>query len=192
MLLPELVAQVLSSPSRLPGSRLVCLDGRAGAGKTSLADELAAGCTLACPGQVSVLHLDDLYAGWSGLPDVADLVATSLVAPWRRGLPGYVATWDWHRGVRREPVPQVPTSVILLEGVGSYARRYADAISSLIWVESPEPVRRARALARDGRVFAAHWDRWAADEEFVHAREGTRSAADVVVDTGLVVEQAAR
>ena len=49
-------------------------------------------------------------------------------------------------------------------------------------LEAPEPVRKARALARDGDVFAPYWDRWAADDTVVHARERTRERADLVID----------
>ena len=52
-------------------------------------------------------------------------------------------------------------------------------------------VRRARALARDGAVYAPHWDRWAAQEDALLARERTSERADVELDTaagGLVAE----
>jgi len=182
--LPEVVAQVLSSPVRLHSSRLVCIDGRAGAGKTSYAAELAAACRVAASAPVTTVHMDDLYEGWSGLPGVAEVVWSMLVNRWSRGLDARPAMWDWDAR-RRSSTTAIPlTPLVILEGAGSYARRYDHLLTTVTWLECPEPIRRRRALARDGAVFAPHWDQWARDEERVHAREGTRARADITVHTG--------
>jgi uridine kinase len=177
-----LAQHVLGSPAGLNGSRLVCIDGRAGAGKTSLAAELEA--ALRSARSVTTVHMDDLYAGWSGLPTVAEQVVAQLVQPWAAGRPGMLAAWDWHRSTRLDPVPVPLTPVMLLEGVGSWSRRLDGAVSTLVWLECDEQTRRTRACARDGEVFEVRWDSWAADEDVVHARELTRLHADVVIDTG--------
>lgn len=182
MQLDAVAAAVLAAPPRLRGSRVVCIDGRAGAGKTVLAADLANACCAAGP--VTTIHMDDLYEGWSGLPTVAEVAIDQLIAPWSAGTPGSLARWDWH-GQRRLPaVPVARTPLILLEGVGSWSLRYRDQVSTLIWVECDEQTRRRRAIERDGAGFAVHWDGWAADEQVVHAREQTRALADLVVDTG--------
>lgn len=181
MQLDALAATVLASPARLRHSRLVCIDGRAGAGKTSLAADLAVTCSAAGP--VTTMSMDDLYAGWSGLPAVSDTVISQLIEPWSAGRPAQLAVWDWHAERRLEPVPVELTPLVLLEGVGSWARRYANVVSLLVWLECDEPTRRRRALARDGGAFDVHWDGWAADEERMHDREQTKVAADVVIDT---------
>ena len=177
-----LAEHVTRSPARLRGSRVVCVDGRAGAGKTSLAAELAA--FLEPVGPVTTVHMDDLYEGWSGLPTVADHVADELVGQWAAGEPGRLAAWDWHLGSRLDPVPLALTPVVLMEGVGSWSRRIEDAVSAVVWVECDEPTRRRRARLRDGGVLEPHWDSWATDELLVHEREQTRLRADLVVDTG--------
>jgi uridine kinase len=180
--LDALVEHVSSSPPRLHGSRVVCIDGRAGAGKTSLAAELAA--SLEPVGPVTTLHMDDLYEGWSGLPTVADHVMHQLVGPWTAGEPGRLAAWDWHRSARSVPVPVALTPFVLLEGVGSWSRGIEHVVSTLVWVECDEPTRRRRAMLRDGGLLEPRWDSWAADELLVHEREQTRVRADLVVDTG--------
>jgi uridine kinase len=180
--LDALAEHVSGCPARLRGSRVVCIDGRAGAGKTSLAAEL--GAFLEPVGPVSIVHLDDLYEGWSGLPGVVHHVVDQLVDPWAAGEPASLAAWDWHRDVRRDPVPLELTPVVLLEGVGSWSRRIEDAVSTLVWVECDEPTRRRRARSRDGGVLDLRWESWAADELLVHEREQTPIRADVVIDTG--------
>jgi uridine kinase len=176
-----LAAAVLAAPARLGGSRLVCIDGRAGAGKTSLAADLAATCAPAGP--VTTIHMDDLYEGWSGLPTVVDVVVDSLIEPWSAGRPGQLAVWDWRERRRLEAVPLELTPVVLLEGVGSWSRHYGDVVSALVWLECDVQTRRDRALGRDGALLEPRWDSWAADEDLVHGRERTRLLADLVIDT---------
>jgi pantothenate kinase-related protein Tda10 len=68
---PDGAARVLElatgRPPTLGRGRLVCVDGPAGSGKSTLASALVR----LAPDAV-VVHMDDLYAGWDGLPDVAD------------------------------------------------------------------------------------------------------------------------
>ena len=52
-------------------------------------------------------------------------------------------------------------------------------MSLLVWVDAPEEVRRERAMARDGDVYAPWWDVWAAQEHRLFAVEQTQAAADV-------------
>ena len=127
--------------------------------------------------------MDDLYEGWAGLNTVAEVVVSQLIAPWLAGKPAALAAWDWRTDRRLDPVPVELTATVVLEGVGSWSHRYADAVSTLVWLECDDETRRRRALERDGSVFAEHWDSWAVDEARVHEREQTRTHADVVIDT---------
>jgi uridine kinase len=173
----DLAAAVAASPARLGPTRLVCLDGRAGSGKTTLAESLAA----AYAGTTTLVHLDDLYEGWFGLPTIADRIRRELLPPLVDGRPASIRRWDWIAGRLGAPLTVPLADAVILEGVGSYARSYDEYVSLVVWVDVPDDVRKTRALDRDGDVFAPYWDRWAADEERVHAREGTRERADLVV-----------
>ena len=180
-------------PPLLGGTRLVLIDGRAGAGKTTLAEALAnrlrlddapAGADHArTTATVGSLAMDDLYAGWDGLPGVGRELHEQVVRPLADGVRPRIRPWDWHRD-RRAPARALPVAdVLLVEGVGSWSTPLARWVSLLVWVEAPTEQRRERALARDGDGFAPHWDAWAAAEERVHLREGTRAHADVVFHT---------
>jgi uridine kinase len=174
----DLAAAVAVRPPRLGPTRLVCLDGRAGSGKTTLATALAT----AYAGSTAVVHLDDLYEGWSGLPTIADRIGRDLIPPLSDGRPATIRRWDWAADQIGTPLTVPVVDALILEGVGSYARAYDEYVSLLVWVDAPANVRKGRALTRDGDVFAPYWEQWAADEARVLAREGTRDRADVVVD----------
>lgn len=169
---PLLLSLVDATRSATP---VLCVDGPAGSGKTTLAAAVAA----ARSGTI-VLHLDDLLAGWQGgLPRlVADLVA-DVLAPLGAGRAAAPRRFDWHadRFAGRVTVP--PGPLLVVEGVGAGSRLTAPYRSALVWVEAPEQLRLARGLARDGDAFAPHWEAWAAREEVHFAREGTRDRADL-------------
>lgn len=179
---PALVGRVLEPGPRLGAVRLVCIDGPAGSGKTTLAAALAR-VLVGRGADVAVLHLDDLYEGWAGLEgNLWPRLAAQVLEPLRRGRPGRYQRYDWYAGAFDGwvdvPVPQV----LVLEGCGS-ARRAADGLVVLrVWVEAPPDVRLARGLERDGEAMRPQWERWMADEAAHFAREATRERADVRLD----------
>jgi uridine kinase len=173
----------LSRAPSLGSSRLVCVDGPAGAGKTTLARELA---DLATGGRL--VHMDDLYDGWTGLATVTRQLAT-LIRPLELGRPGMYRRYDWHAGEFAETVVVEPPSLLVLEGVGSGSTELATVTTVLVWVTAPRSLRRARGLARDGEAMAPQWDAWMRQEDEHFAAQRTEERADVVVD-GTGVEPA--
>jgi uridine kinase len=171
-----LAARVRAAAPRLGRTRLVCVDGPAGSGKTTLAGRLAA--ALDAP----VVHMDDLYAGWT-LTGAFARLAAGVLRPLADGRPGAYHRYDWTAGrFCAEPTSVPAGDVLVVEGCGSCPRA-ADAWTVLrLWVEAPAEVRLARGLARDGRSMAAEWRRWQGTEAAAFAAEGTRDRADVRVD----------
>lgn len=169
----------------LGGGRLVCVDGPAGSGKTSLGRALAdAAVRQGEATTVRLLHMDDVYEGWGGLAEAGPRLAADLVAPLRRGTTGGYRRYDWARGRFTEWVPVEPTDLLVLEGCGSGDSSYDEAITCLVWVEAPREVRVARGVTRDGEQVLAHWYAWMDDEQAVFSRERTRDRADVLVTSG--------
>ncbi|MCV2491918.1 uridine kinase [Geodermatophilus sp. YIM 151500] len=173
-----LVDRVRGAPPRLGRTRLVCVDGPAGSGKTTLAGRLADALG---PG-AAVLHMDDVYAGWT-LTGAFARLAAGVLRPLAAGTPGAYHRYDWHAGAfGTVPTPVPVPDVLVVEGCGSCPRA-ADPWTALrIWVEAPADVRLARGLTRDGAALAGHWRRWQLLEAAHFAAEGTRARADVVVD----------
>ena len=152
------------------------IDGRSGSGKTTFAARVAAGLG------ADQLHLEDLYPGWDGLAAGSRSVAEAL------RLGGY-RRYDWLAGAFAERRTLDTTRPLVIEGCGAVTGRNlraardgagADALVWSIWMESPEPLRRARALGRDGEVFAPHWERWAAQETEHLLREHPLALVDEV------------
>ena len=111
-----------SRPTRRSGpGRLICVDGPAGSGKTTLAEELAS------LSGAPVIHMDDLFEGWDGLPRISDQLDT-LLPPLAEGRPGSYRRWDWPGDAWAETVLVPPAPLLVLEGVGSgaLAHRRAD------------------------------------------------------------------
>jgi uridine kinase len=160
----------------LGAGRLVCVDGPAGSGKTTW----AAGIAALVAGS-RVVHMDDLFAGWSGLPEV-DVQLGDLLLPLAQGRPGSYRRYDWPAGRFAEQVEVEPVPLLVLEGVGSGSSRFDSLATVLVWVEAPHDLRMERGLARDGDAFAPHWEQWALDEADLFARERTRERADVRID----------
>jgi uridine kinase len=176
----EAAARVLdlvrTRPATLGRGRLVSIDGPAGAGKTTLAAQVAA----MAPG-ARVIHMDDLYEGWNGLPEVSRQLA-GLLRPLADRLPGSYRRYDWDAGAFAETVTVEPTDLLVLEGVGSGCRMQDDLIGALVWVDAPYDLRMRRGIDRDGEDFAPHWQAWSEAEQALFAQQRTRERADLVVD----------
>jgi uridine kinase len=178
---------LVQRPPTLGDGRLVCIDGPAGSGKTTLAGRLVEGFdklnqrgTLNQRGS-GLVHMDDLYAGWSGLPRV-DEQLDSLLGPLGEGRAGSYRRYDWVAGRFAETVTVEPVPLLVIEGVASGASRFDRLRTALVWVEADVDLRMQRGIDRDGEAFAPHWEQWATDEAVLFANERTRERADLVVD----------
>jgi uridine kinase len=162
------------------GTCVVAVDGRSGSGKTWLSARL--GAELGAP----VVALEDLYGGWDGLERGIDLLVSQVLEPVSAGRPARVPRYDWVARDWGEPWVLEPPAVLVVEGVGAGAARAAAYASTLVWIEEPEPVRKERALRRDGQAYLPYWDMWAAQEDALLARERTPERADLVIAQGAV------
>jgi len=156
-------------------TRVIAIDGRSGAGKTSLAAGLRV--ELGAP----VVSLEDLYGGWDGLDRGIDLLVSEVLEPLSAGRAARVPRYDWGAAAWATPWVLEPPEVLIIEGVGAGARRAAAYESVLVWITAAEAVRKKRALDRDGATFAPYWDIWASQEDAMLAREHTPDRADFII-----------
>lgn len=158
---------------------VVVIDGRSGAGKTSLARLLAANWPLTT--DVQSIALDSLYPGWDGLEEGAAYAYERVLRPHGRGVVGTWQRYDWTSEAYAESHAVDPARGVIVEGCGVLTPRSARVADVRVWVESPETSRKARALARDGEAFRPHWERWARQEEEHLRRDRPQELATILV-----------
>jgi uridine kinase len=160
---------------------VLLVDGPSGSGKTELARVIAARWT--GPDAPQVVHLDDVYPGWSGLRSASEHVTSEMLRPLREGGVPRWRRWDWGTSSPAEWHELDPSLPVLVEGCGALSRANAALADLTIWVETDDVERRRRAIARDGAVYEEHWDEWEEQwREFV-STESPRSLATLVVPT---------
>ncbi|MDQ2697725.1 MAG: hypothetical protein M3Y46_02935, partial [Actinomycetota bacterium] len=138
---------------------VILIDGRSGAGKTSLARALVARWPMR--GRVQSVALDSIYPGWDGLDQGVELARDLILKPHARGLVGVWQRWDWTTGEPAEAHAVDPSLPLIVEGAGLLTPATAKLGDVRVWLESPATSRKQRALARDGGAFRPHWERWA-------------------------------
>ncbi len=173
-----LAKQIEGLPPLAGSTRVVAIDGPAGSGKTTLAEQLAAQLSGA-----QVLNTDQLYSGWDGLAEGARRLVDAVLLPLSEGAEGIVRPWDWTASSEGEPRALPACTTLIVDGAGSGSRAAAQFLSIIIWLDADAQLRRQRATQRDGEIFAEHWDRWAAQERELFEREQTHERADLVILT---------
>lgn len=145
-LIETLVRMLLGSAATPEGRpRLVAVDGRGGAGKSTLVRRLQE----AVPNS-AVVHTDDV-AWHHSFFDWTALLQRAVLEPLRRG--GAVAyrpaTWQ-ERGRAGSIVVPAGLDAVWIEGTGSSRRELAALIDASVWVQSDVVEAERRLVARDG------------------------------------------
>ncbi|WP_328473118.1 hypothetical protein OHA21_11670 [Actinoplanes sp. NBC_00393] len=175
----EILQAVLASVGDPAGRpRIVAIDGHGGAGKTTIAAELAASVP-----DAAVVHTDDVawhhsFFGWS------DLLIEGVLEPLHRGEAVSYRPPAWaERG--REGAIEVPAgcSLVVVEGTGAARRELMHLVDFVIWIESDLAEGRRRCLARDGDTQEARdfWDEWMREETPFYADQQPWLRADLVL-----------
>jgi uridine kinase len=173
------VRDLASRIRRLPPScgpvRLVGVDGHAGSGKTTFAEQLAAAL-----GGAPVLRLDDIAThdelfGWTGR------LLDQVIEPLAHGLTAHYAPYDWRARHFGPPRPLPPAPVVLVEGVGAGRRALRPRLALLLWMELPREEAWARGRSRDGEEQREFWNGWVPAERRHFADDPSRPFADLLV-----------
>lgn len=156
----------MSTPQKsTPAPLLLAIDGRSGAGKTTLARNLLT--DLRAQGiDASLFHLEDLYPGWYGLRAGIDAYVSTVLAPLSQGKIAHWTPWDWASDAPAAQQRQTrPTAVVLVEGVGTADPAARAYLGASLRLQATAQQRRILALARDGANYEPWWESWAAQEE---------------------------
>jgi uridine kinase len=154
-------------------TRIVAIDGCGGAGKSTLAAQLAEELGAA------VVHTDD-FASWDDPVDWWPALLEQVLQPLARGATVTYVPNDWG-GPPKPPVRIESGGTVIVEGVTAAREAFRPYLAYAIWVETPRELRLARGLARDGDDALPLWETWMAGEDAYVERERPRERADVVV-----------
>lgn len=174
--LTRILAHAAGAPPSCGPVHIIGIDGPSGAGKTSLAREVAAEWS------APLVSMDSVYQGWHGLAESTGILVDEILRPLSQGRPAVVPMWDWttsRPGARR---PLAVDDRLVVEGCASTVGRASELIGTRVWLDGPAQERRRRAIARDGAVFARHWQMWAEQEDAVFGPDGTRARAHIVLE----------
>ncbi|MFJ6279990.1 aminodeoxychorismate synthase component I [Arthrobacter subterraneus] len=158
---------------------LIAVDGRSGAGKTTLAVELAA--LLREHHTVSLFHLEDIYPGWDGLADGLERYVRTVLTPLSAGEPARWTAWDWSADDDGGTRLTQPADIVVVEGVGAACAAARDLLDVVIWIDADDDLRRTSALARDGDTYAPFWQRWSDQEDNWLVSDRPADHADLLV-----------
>jgi uridine kinase len=180
----ELAGEVLRRPARLGLTRLVCIDGPSGAGKTAFADGLAAALGAMSGERVQIVRTDDLLDGWEDQFTFWPRLERQVLAPIRAGRSGRYRPYDWDRGRFADVWRSVtPAAVLVLEGVSAARAQVRPEASFTVFVTAPDQLRLSRGIARDGLALRPYLEKWRQREERHFAADATAHHVDLVVDT---------
>jgi hypothetical protein len=159
--------------------RLVAVDGRGGAGKSTLARALAVAC-----GGAPVVRVDD-FLYWRDIEGWWPRLEREALRPLLSGLPARFRVRDWAndplgQGLGRwAQVP--PADVVIVEGITSSRQAISADLTMALWVQTPRGERLRRAIDRDGPQRRSLWIEWMRLEDEFFARDGAAERADHVV-----------
>ena len=164
--------------TRLDGGVLL-IDGRSGSGKTTLAGWLAPRLG------ARVLHLEDLYCGWHGLDEAADVLARRVLPAFTAGRVATWPRWDWSVDRVDGSGSLRPGGRLIVEGCGALTSASRPFAGFALLLDVEPGVRRARILRRDPPSALPGHRRWAVQERRRLAREPVSALADLVLRGGV-------
>ena len=156
---------------------LIAIDGRAGAGKTTLAasfyEELSVDKT------VAVIQMDDLYDGWeNALSERLTQTLESIVKSHQNKVAIEIDIFNWQSMSFDSKRVLNPVDILILEGVGAGQKAVRDAGATLYWLDIDAEVGIQRVLNRDGNQIASQMKQWQIAQEIHFLRDKTRENAE--------------
>lgn len=183
----KLTDRALDLKDKVP-TPIILIDGRAAAGKTRLANQLAEAVFQADKQLPKIIRMDDLYPGWEGLREGSHYLTQQILTPLSLGKAASWQIWDWELGERgnaSEPGNGWREfdggNLLIIEGCGALSRQAAELTQLSVWVEVVSAIRKERFSNRDGNAFDGFWGIWAAQEDEFYQTESSPKLANYLV-----------
>ena len=183
MAYPQELWQAVDSLTAVGKRPIIAIDGPAGSGKTTLAQQIQS--RIHDRGQSSTtVHMDDLYHGWDdALTPSLTSKLIALTTAHTGGEELILHRFDWLASTFTEPTRSPSTDFLILEGVGSSQRPIRNSLALIIWIESNPEAGIARVLAREPGIEVEQMREWQIREREHFARDESKVAANIEIST---------
>ena len=186
---PEELASLIKARLGQQPTVLVALDGRCGAGKTTLAEQLAE----RFPRSVTV-HTDDFYlpppqrvTGWERIPCAnmhLERLRAEVVAPARAGRAIHYKAYSCREGAYLPPRTLGPAPLVIVEGSYSHHPSLTPYYDIKVFVTCSAEEQARRLRAREGKRYSNFVKRWIPLEEEYFTDYAIEKNAELTVVTG--------
>jgi uridine kinase len=178
VLVKSITSQVLELIDRGNQTPVILIDGRAGSGKSTFAEQLQQELFRDGESAPRVIHMDNIFEGWEGLSLGSDYLVRFILQPLARHETASWQDWSWVKNQRSSWREFSGGTPLIVEGCGSLTERSKEHADICIWLEATEQTRRERWLKRERHLDK--FDFWAAQELDFYSREKSKSLADLV------------
>lgn len=177
------IKQLIEQIAKDSHSPVLLIDGPAGAGKTTLALEIAAEHV------ATILHLDDFYDGWDEPFDDNFIQRVEFALNHLIDLttqPSFTK-FDWHTESFAAATMERTGNLIIIEGVGAglLSSRLSSGLPSdahaMIFVEIESAIGVQRVIERDGQHLSNQIQKWKDREDSIFATYDARTLADLTL-----------
>jgi len=175
----ELVELIKSSSTKCGETKLICIDGPAGSGKTTLANSLSKYLDN-CP----IVHMDEIYEGWEealSQKTTNDLYQWVIEPLLKKQLIEFFK-FDWTISERNEKVVIRSHPYLIIEGVGSSVKKVSEHASLKIWIEVNQSLGIERVLKRDGQQIKDQMKNWQIQELNYFNENKTKENSNIWID----------
>jgi uridine kinase len=181
VLVKNISSQVLELIDRGNQTPVILIDGRAGSGKSTFAEQLQQQLFRDGESAPRVIHMDNIFEGWEGLSLGSDYLVRFVLQPLARHETASWQDWSWVKNQRSSWREFSGGTPLIVEGCGSLTERSKEHADICIWLEAKEQTRRERWLKRERHLDK--FDFWAAQELDFYAREKSKTLADLNFQT---------
>jgi uridine kinase len=181
VLVKNISSQVLELIDRGNQTPVILIDGRAGSGKSTFAEQLQQQLFRDGESAPRIIHMDNIFEGWEGLSLGSDYLVRFVLQPLARHETASWQDWSWVKNQRSSWREFSGGTPLIVEGCGSLTERSKEHADICIWLEAKEQTRRERWLKRERHLDK--FDFWAAQELDFYAREKSKTLADLNFQT---------